>query len=215
MITKERSQEIQERAFNHVHSFVEARNTQAARLIALGPKFGVLGSSVRDFADSVVLKELKDEWGKNGFPSLRTAQYLPLFQVLSAKTRHELIGFPSWLYMVAHVAPNGSAVGCPMFAAVFDEDFILLETRRTRQNPEIARVRLFYHELGHFVLHRLKLFGDLFKPLTKRSRPADKSSQHQEEEAWLYAATVIGLALGDHAYSCRTKDLTDDTWLLA
>ena len=218
MITQEAARKIFNSAFDHVNSFVRTKSIRPGRITSIGQKKLTSGIQVdittRDFADFVVLHELNDEWGVHDFPKRDEAELLPLFQLLPTPSNN-LQGFPSWLYMVAHVSAKRIPVGCPMYAAVFNEDYVVRESTKNNQNPSIVLNRLMLHELGHFVLHRNKLFGDLHKPLTKTTRPAEKSSPAEEEEAWLYAAIVAGLSLGDHAHDCRmVHGKPDDTWLL-
>jgi hypothetical protein len=218
VITQGRLEEINKIAFHHVASFVKKKSVQPHQLIALQPRSpsassAFVNNDARDFADHVVLSEYRAQWGTQGLPSLREAELLPLFQQFKMNSRDEMLGFPSWLYLVAHLDSKKKRTGCPMFAAVFDITFIDAK-RVNSQSPETVVNRLFFHELGHFVLHRDDLFG---KPPFKDdedSIPADKCTPEQEEEAWIYAGAIVTICLGDHAFSKRRAGEPDDTWLI-
>lgn len=73
---------------------------------------------------------------------------------------------------------------------------------------DLLLTRIFLHELGHIVQHRDHMFRN---GLGK----ADNCLAEHEEYAWNFAASVVGLALGDYAKKCKESNQPDKAWLFA
>lgn len=234
MIPEDRARTILEIAYDQIRSFVKDSSIQPGRLVELATP-NTAGQDVRvsneatNFANHVVLTQLTHSWGTPGFPTLERARVMPLFravplilsqsqvttpqsqQIVSHAVVSELFGFPTWLYMTRR---DGKQTGGPQYAAVYDQAF-LKTSRHASQNPDIVINRLFFHELGHFVLHRQELFTPLHETIKDPEIAAIQASERHEEEAWYYASVIVGVALGDHAFSVRRKGESDDTWALS
>lgn len=148
---------------------------------------------LKEFAQSVVLHEHERQWGSTPYLKRDVAKTIPLFQSVDvhATPMDGLDGYGSWLYRV-HAGK---------YAAVHDESLLTACNSNTAE----VLVRLYLHELGHFVLHREVLFKD---PNT--CRRADKALPQMEDEAWFFAYIVLGLARGDLAAVMST--VADTTW---
>jgi hypothetical protein len=211
---EERFQQIQTSAFLHVSSFQNLTGQSPASLVDNG-KHRLLPNNIsptieaKRFADHVVLYEFRNQWGKDGWVPRSFAENMPLF---TAYFTHSLSQFTSWLYCIKSGEYDSKPSRCPMFAVVYDEQALRARNVSSEDLPRIV-LRLFFFQLGHFVLHRHDLF-----PESDRMRGqllAISSNAEQEREAWIYASAIVGLALGDHAYSNRLSFRGDDTFLFA
>jgi len=86
-----------------------------------------------------------------------------------------------------------------------------LVTQERGSDPEaVTRVltRLYLHELGHVAMHLDHIFGakDFFAGM------GETASAGMEAEAWQFAGTTLGLALGDYAKRCREEGSPDLAW---
>jgi hypothetical protein len=173
-----------------------------------------------DFGDRVVLQLHYRDWGTGLFSPRKRAEILPLLQPLSevfpgvgtlppagtqpaapaqpAGSPRPFGGFGAWLYIVM---PG-------MYAVVYDQPTIRARCAELSKNEYEVRVKLFLHELSHLVQHRSVLFSGGFPRL------ADMADAAMEIDAWMLAATLVGFAVGDHAYQARTSQGPDTAWEL-
>ena len=194
---QERFQQIQMAAYHHVESFQRRTNQTCASLVGSRSDLPVPGRAVREFADHVVLEEYLACWGKDGWVSRRHAENLPLFTYMAVRDVTPDLTPPAWLYRMHSIQRKGERGICPMYAAVVNDDVIRRHTQGT-QNLARVMLRLFFVQLGHFVLHRDILFPSPDQNATTRA--ALNSTPEQAREAWIYASTIIGLALAERAY---------------
>src|SRR5205085_7021271 len=80
-----------------------------------------------------------------------------------------------------------------------------LDNKAASEKLEEARPRLYLHELAHFVLHRHLIFKNVKDAGFARSAAAE-----MEDDAWFWANSVIGLAVGNRAYLAKTNTFLDD-----
>lgn len=174
-----------------------------AKPIDLLPKAGQgIHAKLKDFADTVVLIEQSKKWGTPDYLDRYTACTLPLFQPLDVSQVYgqgeDLGGYGSWLYQAKF---RGT------FYVVFDGVEIARLCRRLRKNADEVQVKLYLHELGHFVLHREELFAG-----KGTMQEAMNAEAEMEVESWLFAYVVMGLCVGDYAYQSKNLFSPDDSW---
>jgi hypothetical protein len=157
---------------------------------------------LKQFANSVVYLEHANDWGKGSFIKAEVAKdRVPLFVAVDVGSLqisgYHLQGYGSWLYR--------SFAGS--YAAVFDERLIAVMAPTVKAKEMELKTKLFLHELGHFVLHRDKLFNG-----QRSAGLAATAVAEMEAEAWFFAYVILGLARGDRA--ALTTASIDNTWLL-
>jgi hypothetical protein len=149
-----------------------------------------IGAALGDFANHAILVEHTADWGTAGYIPKRDAEAkallltYPLTHKAGGAVLQSLAGFLSWLYLVK---PGH-------YGIAFDEGQIERQLEKC-SGLDKARVhaRLFFHELGHIVLHRSELLredGHYFLP----------ASPKMEEEAWFFAGVVMTYAAANGTF---------------
>lgn len=210
--------ETVQKACELVRGFAHQYSLKPERLVAMAPE-GKLNSTIKDFGDYVVLRELAGNWGNDGYMSEKLATATPLFIEMPVRTSADLEGatngFASWFYGI----PSQTVGRTPqlmrgVFSAVLDEELITRGGRETQIDPRFLRIRLYYHELGHFVFHRNTLLANAKRAegviVEQRATPA---TAQMEEQAWLFSIMIVAIALADHSYALRIAGRPDDAWL--
>jgi hypothetical protein len=104
----------------------------------------------------------------------------------------------SWLWK--------TGVKVPMIA--IDKEYVTALVPRDDQRDKIF-TRLLLHEVGHVVFH----WKDLRPGIPRGdAAPLLGATVEQEEEAWWFASSIVGLAVGDQARRLRAGGANDAAW---
>jgi len=104
--------------------------------------------AAKKFSETVVLLEHAEDWGKPCYCSRQEAEQAVLFYQLSllhvTGPGGTTLGYPSWLYFGKRKGHYGAAI---------DESAVQSKFLRTEDAQRYC-LYLFFHELGHMLLHR-------------------------------------------------------------
>jgi hypothetical protein len=197
-LTLEKTRQITNKVYDLMTDYWERPDEHPYDLL---PKSHGIPQALTQFADYVVIQIHSSDWGKTpGFPSPYVASTLSLFQVMDVKDvgMAGLGGYGSWLY-------RGSPLG--VYNVVFDNQNLNGICGKTGKRIGEVKTKLYLHELGHLVLHGQQLFRGVDLGSQGQNAEAD-----MEAEAWLFAAVVFGIAVGDQAHNSKVFTFADNSW---